>query len=99
MLTRQPYIEGKMNKLLFSSGTGTEMEADLVGRLNKLRDVKSYREPMLEAVANSIQAIEQGSVTNGEITIRIIWQDEEVLPGIKPEKTLRRLQSIAVTDN
>lgn len=88
-----------MNKLLFSSGTGTEMEADLVGRLNKLRDVKSYREPMLEAVANSIQAIEQGSVTNGEITIRIIWQDEEVLPGIKPEKTLRRLQSIAVTDN
>ena len=88
-----------MNESLFSSGTETEMEADLVGRLNKLRDVKSYREPMLEAVANSIQAIEQGSVTNGEITIRIIWQDEEVLPGIKPEKTLRRLQSIAVTDN
>lgn len=77
----------------------TDMDADLVGRLNKLRDIKSYREPLLEAIANSIQAIEQGGVKDGRIVVRFWWQEDETLSGLRVEKPVRRLQSIAITDN
>ena len=47
--------------------------------------------------ANSIQAIEQGKVSNGSIVVRIFWQDEESLPGVKQAK--RKIQNISITDN
>ena len=41
-----------MERFLLSPHAENDMDADLLGRLNKLRDVKSFREPLLEAVAN-----------------------------------------------
>ena len=52
------------------------MDADLAGRLAKLKDIKSYKEPLLAAVANSIQAIQQTGRKDGHIEVFIEWLDE-----------------------
>ena len=76
------------------------MDTDLAGRLRKLKDVKSYKEPLLEAVANSIQSISQFGQSGGRIDIFIEWQDVPDLfaePG--REKPFRAIKNIVIRDN
>lgn len=78
------------------------MDADLAGRLAKLKDIKSYKEPLLEAVANSIQAIQQTGRKDGHIEVFIEWLDEsksDIVAANGGERPYRKIQNIVIRDN
>lgn len=78
------------------------MDADLAGRLAKLKDVKSYKEPLLEAVANSIQAIQQAGQKDGHVEVFIEWLDEsksDIVAASGGERPYRKIQNIIIRDN
>lgn len=78
------------------------MDADLAGRLAKLKDIKSYKEPLLEAVANSIQAIQQVGQKDGQIEVFIEWLDEsksDIVAANGGEHPYRKIQNIIIRDN
>lgn len=78
------------------------MDADLAGRLAKLKDIKSYKEPLLEAVANSIQAIQQVGQKDGHIEVFIEWLDEsksDIVAANGGERPYRKIQNIVIRDN
>lgn len=78
------------------------MDADLVGRLAKLKDIKSYKEPLLEAVANSIQAILQVDQKDGSIEVLIEWLDEsktDIVAVAGGGRPFRKIQNIVIRDN
>ena len=78
------------------------MDADLAGRLAKLKDIKSYKEPLLEAVANSIQAIQQVGQKDGQIEVFIEWLDEsksDIVAANGGERPYRKIQNIVIRDN
>lgn len=78
------------------------MDTDLAGRLAKLKDIKSYKEPLLEAVANSIQAIQQTGRKDGHIEVFIEWLDEsksDIVAANGGERPYRKIQNIVIRDN
>ena len=79
------------------------MKADLIGRLAKLKGIKSYKEPLLEAVANSIQAIQQTGQKNGRIEVLIEWHNElsemDLVEAAGGDHPLRKIQNIVIRDN
>lgn len=75
------------------------MKANIPGRLSKLRNITSYKEALLEAVANSLQSCAIGGMQNAEITIEILTkaQEERVRKG--SSKFYYPIESIKVIDN
>lgn len=81
---------------------GSDMDADLAGRLAKLKDVKSFKEPVLEAVANSIQAIQQAGQRDGLVEVIIEWLDEsktDMIAAAGGARPFRKIQNVVIRDN
>lgn len=76
------------------------MKANISGRLSKLRNIKSYNEALLEAVANSIQSCAIVGAENAEITVevRLKTQAEPTRKG-SLKNYYYPIDSIKVTDN
>lgn len=83
-----------------SFGRNFEMKANISGRLSKLRNIKSYNEALLEAVANSIQSCAISGVKNAEITVevRLKTQAEPTRKG-SSKNYYYPIESISITDN
>ncbi|BBF23703.1 hypothetical protein SUTMEG_15940 [Sutterella megalosphaeroides] len=75
------------------------MKANVSGYLSRLRKITSYKDALLEAVANSIQACADVEPENAEITveIRLKLQAEPTRKGHPTND--RPIESIRVTDN
>jgi len=80
-----------------------EMQTNLQGRLRKLRQVENYKMPLLEAVANSVQAIPVDQIQNqkGKVEVSIIWDDDAnmQLESIGKKATYRQIKDIVIKDN
>lgn len=77
------------------------MQADLGGRLKKLKDVHNYKMPLLEAVANSIQAISQANRGDGKISVLVDWCEDKNLSLLKKgdRQASRKIKNITIIDN
>lgn len=76
------------------------MKANIRGRLSKLADVPSYKIPMLEAVANSIQSLLSSKRKEPNITVKIVYESSPTYPNIKnPARYYHKIQDIEITDN
>ncbi len=63
------------------------LKTDLMGKVNNLKHFKNEALlPLFEAIVNSIEAIEErGNVSEGQVTIRIIRNPQQALPGMEVE--------------
>ena len=75
------------------------MKASIRGRLAKLRNVSSYREPLLEAVANSFQSIAVSKVKDPFIKIKVSWDPNPRFAGKGKTKAYHVINSIEIKDN
>lgn len=95
-------LQDRIKRLQPFLSADSVMDADLAGRLAKLKDIKSYKEPLLEAVANSIQAIQQVGQKDGHIEVFIEWLDEsksDIVAANGGERPHRKIQNIVIRDN
>lgn len=95
-------LQDRIKRLQPFLSADSVMDADLAGRLAKLKDIKSYKEPLLEAVANSIQAIQQVGQKDGHIEVFIEWLDEsksDIVAANGGERPYRKIQNIVIRDN
>lgn len=95
-------LQDRIKRLQPFLSADSVMDTDLAGRLAKLKDIKSYKEPLLEAVANSIQAIQQTGRKDGHIEVFIEWLDEsksDIVAANGGERPYRKIQNIVIRDN
>lgn len=84
--------------LIFKKELNT-MKANIRGRLAKLRNVSSFREPLLEAVANSFQSLEVSKVDDPHIEIRVFWDQNPRFAGKGKKKPYHVIKTIEIEDN
>lgn len=84
--------------LIFKKEPNT-MKANIRGRLAKLRNVSSFREPLLEAVANSFQSLEVSKVDDPHIEIRVFWDQNPRFAGKGKKKSYHVIKTIEIEDN
>lgn len=75
------------------------MKANIPGRLSKLRNITSYKEALLEAIANSLQSCAIGGMKNAEITIEIEMKAQEEIDRKGSSKSYHPIESIKIIDN
>ncbi len=88
-----------MMRLLISENESNPMKANIRGRLNKLRNVSSFKEPLLEAVANSFQSLAVSKVENPSIEIRVSWDPSPRFAGKAKNKVYHVINKIEIKDN
>lgn len=75
------------------------MKANVSGYLSRLRKITSYKEALLEAVANSIQACADVGAENAEITVEVRLKPQAEPTRNEDSTDCRPIESIRVTDN
>lgn len=75
------------------------MKANIQGRLSKLRNITSYKEALLEAVANSLQSCAIRGIQNAEITIEIKKKPQAEVLRKGSSRVYYPIDSIKVVDN
>ncbi len=75
------------------------MKANIPGRLSKLRNITSYKEALLEAVANSLQSCAISGKQDAEIFIEIKTKDREESARKGSSKFYFPIDSIKIIDN
>lgn len=75
------------------------MKANIPGRLSKLRNITSYKEALLEAIANSLQSCAICGMKNAEITIEIEMKAQEEIARKGSSKSYHPIESIKIIDN
>lgn len=77
------------------------LKTDLTGKVNNLKHFKNEAFlPLFEAIVNSIEAIEErGNISDGQITIRVIRDKQQALPGIEVDETQKYITGFEIEDN
>lgn len=75
------------------------MKASIRGRLAKLKNISSFKEPLLEAVANSFQSLAVSKVQDPQVEVRVFWEPNPRFAGKAKNKPYHVIRRIEVQDN
>ena len=77
------------------------LKTDLTGKVNNLKHFKNEALlPLFEAIVNSIEAIEErGNLSNGQITVRVIRNNQQALPGMDIDEAQKYITGFEIEDN
>jgi len=77
------------------------LKTDLAGKINNLKHFKTEALlPLFEAIANSIEAIEErGNMSEGKITVRVIRDKQQALTGMEVDEVQKQITGFEIEDN
>jgi len=77
------------------------LKTDLTGKINNLKHFKTEALlPLFEAIVNSIEAIEErGNISDGKVTVRVIRNNQQALPGMEVDETKKYIIGFEIEDN
>jgi len=77
------------------------MMTDLKGKINNLKHFKTEALlPLFEAIVNSIESIEErGNISDGKITVRVIRNNQQALPGMEVDESHKYITGFEIEDN
>ncbi|NQE05822.1 hypothetical protein C5S32_08120 [ANME-1 cluster archaeon GoMg1] len=77
------------------------LKTDLTGKVNNLKHFKNEALlPLFEAIVNSIEAIEErGNSSKGQITVRLIRNNQQALPGMDIDEAQKYIIVFEIGDN
>ncbi len=77
------------------------LKTDLTGKVNNLKHFKAEALlPLFEAIVNSIEAIEErGNISDGKVTVRVIRNNQQALPGMEVDETKKYIIGFEIEDN
>jgi hypothetical protein len=77
------------------------LKTDLEGKVNNLKHFKNEALlPLFETIVNSIEAIEErGNISDGQITVSVIRNNQQALPGMEVDESKRYIIGFEIEDN